>query len=245
MKKTTHKIIGISTALMLMLTPITLTGCMGGGSQPDNSVQVSQTTFQLEENAVNDMCNAALKLQVTGMQRRPTSTFAGSSISGSKTLDGTNDTQVGAASTTDIAIQVDISYTWNINTYINALANAGQNTSSAASSIRSLSDLLRPGELMYIQGYDADGNLYTSADIIVPSPQDNINALAINAQWDYDVLNSALPETSVTKNGSFLIRAPSSVRDLKLVINTPIAGQDVSNVDLTSSNCYIYELPLT
>lgn len=233
----------ILTCCGLAMSSMMLTGCFGGGEEEDpNAVKVSQTTFQINEDAINDMCNSALKLTVTGMQRRPTSTFAGSSIAGSD-LSGANASSVSATNSNDIAIQVDVSYTWNINTYMTALENAGQST-SGSNNFRSLSELLKPGTLMYVEGVDGDGNPYFSADIITPDAQDDVNALAINAQWDYDVMHSALPETSVTKTGSFLLRVPSTAQDLKLVINTPMAGQPIDD-DVSYATYYTYELPLT
>lgn len=234
------------SSVLAFAAPAALSGCAGGGgsSTAENTVAVNQTSYQIEENAVNNMCNGAMKLSVTGMQRRPTSVFSGSSIQGgSQGMDGTSDSQVSAATETDIAIQVDISYTWNVNTYIQAVTAAGGQASTAPSS---LIDVLVPGTLMYVSGTDADGNPYMSADIISPPAQEDVNALAINAQWDYDVLNSPLPETSVTKTGSFLLRVPSTVNNLKLVIITPMGGQDPKSAnDIGSGETYLYELPLT
>lgn len=250
-KKTTNakRITALAASALLMLsTPVVLTGCMGGGgggdSTAENAITVAQTSYQIEENAVNNMCNGAMKFTVTGMQRRPTSVFSGADIQGgNQGMDGTSDSQVGAAASTDIAIQVDVSYTWNVNTYIQAVTAAGGQASSTPSS---LGDVLVPGTLMYVSGSDADGNPYMSADIISPSAQEDVNALAINAQWDYDVLNSPLPETSVTKTGSFLLRVPSTVNNLKLVIVTPMAGQDFTNLNnIGNAETYMYELPLT
>lgn len=253
---TPHKrIVALAAIAMFTVTPITMTGCMGDGStatstttsssssNANNIIQVAQTSYKIEKNATNDMCNGALKLAVTDMQRRPTSIFSGADISGSQNISGTNESTVGAASTTDIAIQVDISYTWNVNTYKQAITNAGGTVSNTPSK---LTDVLNPGSLMYVQGKDADGNLYQTADIIVPGQQDDVNKLAINSQWDYDVLNSALPETSVTKTGSFLLRVASTASDLELIIITPTSGQDVTDASKVSQgNVAKYSLQLT
>lgn len=237
------------SATLALSAPIALTGCMGGGGNSnsgtaENAITVAQTSYQIEENAVNNMCNGAMKFSITGMQRRPTSVFSGASIQGvSQGMDTTSDSQVSAAATTDVAIQVDVSYTWNVNTYIQAVTAAGGQASSTPSN---LIDVFVPGTLLYVSGMDADGNPYMSADIISPDPQEDVNALAINAQWDYDVLNSPLPETSVTKTGSFLLRVPSTVNNLKLVVVTPMGGQDFTNVNnIGNGETYMYEFPLT
>ena len=158
-------------------------------------------------------------------------------------MEGTSATEVSAAATTDIVVQVDVSFTWNVNTYATALANNGTTMNKAPST---LTDLFQPGKLMYIQGEDADGNLYQSADIIEPEEQKDVNQLAINSQWDYSVMYSPLPETSVTKTGSFLLRVPSTAKNLKLIFVTPTSGQDVTQPDTVGAgNVAVYELPLT
>lgn len=250
MCNTTKKIASILCASALLISvPVTLTGCMGGGSSSsnDNTMAVSQTAYTIELGAVNNMVNNALKLTVTDIQRRPTSVFSGSNISkgsgNADGMDGTSETQVGAANATDIAIQVDISLTWNVNTYTQAVLAAGGQASNVP---ETLEEALMPGTYMYISGTDADGNDYMSADIISPSAQENVNALAINAQWDYDIMHSQLPEASVTKTGSFLIRVPSTVDNLKLNIMTPAGGQEIGGSnDITTGTTYIYELPLS
>lgn len=216
----------------------------GGSDENENFVSVSQTAYTIELGAVNNMVNNALRLKVTDVQRRPTSIFSGATINGADAdgMSGTASSTVGEANTTDIAIQVDVSFTWNVNAYVTAVGQAGGQVSAVP---ETLGDALVPGTYMYVSGVDADGNEYMSADIISPAAQDDVNALAINAQWDYDVLNSSLPETSVTKTGSFLIRVPSTVDDLKLNIMTPMAGQSMGGTeDITTSTTYIYELPL-
>lgn len=247
-------IIAPTTAAIMLGACLVLPGCFGGLSDPvgtssngsggsssnnANMIQVSQTSYGITRNAVNNMVNGALKFSVTDMQRRPMSTFSGSAISSSEGAGGA----VSAAATNDIVVQIDVSYTWNVNTYRTALQNAGTDVNMVPSALK---DVLQPGKLMYIQGEDADGNLYQSADVIVPSEQKDVNQLAINAQWDYNVLNSPLPETSVTKTGSFLMRIPSTAKNLKLVFVTPMSGQDVSRVDnISQGNVAVYELPLT
>lgn len=234
----------IATTLCGMIAvaaPLALSGCGGGNdSNQPAAYSVSQTDYQIELGAVNSMANNALKCTFTNIERRPMSVFAGSKISSnsSEGMDGTADSEVKNAATTDIVIQVDVSFTWNLSTYSTA--------ASGTSMPKTLGDLFSPGTLMYVTGVDSDGNTYTSSDIISPEEQSDINALAINSQWDYDVLNSPLPETSVTKTGSFLIRVPSTVDDLRLVIITPMAGQDPSQPDkIKNGRADTYELVLS
>ena len=255
MRSSKRIIMPVAAAAMLSAC-LVLPGCFGGLSDPvgtasngsggsstsdnANMVQVSQTSYGITRNAVNNMCNGALKFSVTDMQRRPMSTFSGSAIS---SAEGGGSGAVSAAATNDIVVQIDVSYTWNVNTYRTALQNAGNDVNMVPSALK---DVLQPSKLMYIQGEDADGNLYQSADVIVPAEQKDVNQLAINAQWDYNVLNSPLPETSVTKTGSFLMRIPSTAKNLKLIFVTPMSGQDVSRVEtIQQGNVAVYELPLT
>lgn len=236
------KIIATMLCGMLAITsPFVLSGC-GGGDESDQpaAYSVSQTDYRIELGAINSMANNALKCTFTNVERRPMSIFAGSKISSSSSgsMDGTSDSEVKNTATTDIVIQVDVSYTWNLNTYVTA--------AEGTSAPKTLGDLFSPGTLMYVTGVDSDGNAYTSSDIISPEEQSDINALAINSQWDYDILNSPLPETSVTKVGSFLIRIPSTINDLRLIIITPMAGQNPSQPDkIKNGRADTYELLLS
>ena len=241
-----QKILSAAAISSIALTSVFLTGCGGGdlpgmsssSSSAENAVMVSQTSILINENAENNMCNNALKLKVTGVQRRPTSVFFGSSIqSGSgDDIDSSSERRVSEATATDIVIQVDVSFTWNPNTF-------NQQTNGASKPSK-LGDILKPGSLMYVVGNDSYGNNYKSADIITPEAEKDVNALAINAQWDYNILNSELPETSVVKNGSFLIRVPASIYNLKLMIVSPMGGQGLDEGGITNSEVYLYELPL-
>ena len=240
-KMSKRAIAAFLVATSLITCPVIMTGCFGGRSSDsetnNNTVKISKTSYGITRNAVNNMVNGALKFTITDMQRRPMSTFAGASI------EGTGGGNVSEAATNDIVVQIDVSYTWNVNTYHEALAKAGTGSNHTPTTLK---ELLLPGQLMYIVGEDADGNKYQSADVIAPSTQNDVNQLAINAQWDYNVLTSPLPETSVTKTGSFLMRIPSTARNLRLIFVTPMGGQEVSNPDaVQKGSVAIYELPLT
>ena len=232
--------------MLLVVLAFALSGCFGGKQAeetPEGMIQISKTSYLIQKNAVNNMVSNALKFTVTDMQRRPMSTFAGSAISRTDSLTSSSDSKVSAAATNDIAVQIDISFTWNVNSYVEAVAAAGGKANRVPST---LSDLLAPGQLMYIQGEDQDGNKYQSADIITPESQKYVNQLAINAQWDYNALYSDLPETSVVKTGSILFRVPSTVKNLKLIIITPTGGQEITSPkNVPMGNVAVYELPLT
>lgn len=242
------KIIAAGASAALLLSSA-LVGCgaqdpmasvTGGGdnSNEENVLVLSQENISMVPGAENPMCNNALKLTVTDMQRRPLSTFANSSIS----TGGTGQGSTTSASTDDVVIEVDISYTWNINTYNAALASMGVQNANPST----LKDLLRPGTLMYIAGTDANGEPYIVADVIQPEKQENTNALAINYQWNYDILNTQLPEASKRQDGSMLFRCASTASNLKLYIITPMSGQAADDDNaLLAGNVAQYTLDLT
>ena len=216
-----------------------VTGGGGGeGSNEENVLVLSQENIAMTPGAENPMCNNALKLTVTDMQRRPLSTFANASISTGTSGQG----YTTSASTDDVVIEVDISYTWNINTYNTALASTGANSASPST----LKDLLRPGTLMYIAGADENGEPYIVSDVIQPEKQEDTNALAINYQWNYDILNTPLPEASKRLDGSMLFRCASTASNLKLYIITPMSGQAADDDNaLLAGQVSQYTLDLT
>ena len=250
---TLKKIVSASTVAVLAFgSCFAMTGCMNassigtattGGASSSNSANtttVQQSTVDISLGAQNAMVNNALQLTVTDIQRRPLSVFSGASISGSDTSDST----VSSMSTSEIVIQVDVNFTWNINTYMAAAAAAGNSNPTEPST---LSDLLVPGTLMYIQGVDADGSPYMASDIVVPSDETEVNSLAINSQWDYAIIDADLPETSVQATGSILFRVASTAKDLQLVIITPTSGQEVTQPDdvIATGNTTTYTLQLS
>ena len=128
-------------------------------------------------------------------------------------------------STDDVVIEVDLEYTWNVNTYTEAVKKAGNSTSGTP---KTLEDILKPGNLMVIQGNDANGEPYSSCNVIAPDEQDE-DVFGINAQWDYNILSSDLPEASKTKKGSMLFLVSSSAENLKLYMLTPTSGQAIGS----------------
>lgn len=235
---------GIGIAAVCGLAGIMLAGCSAASSftSSDSSDTTTLTivsdAYELTLGATNSFCNGALQISFNAVQRRPVSIFEGASISGSS-----SSTSVSATSSSEIAIQVDVSFTWNVNTYNEMLSAAGNGTSSPST----LSDLLQPGELMYIQGTDADGNTYLASDIIIPTVDVEDNELATTSTWDYSVINTSLPETSVSQSGSIIFRVASTAQNLELVIITPTGGQDATDgSDIMTTGSYsTYILPLS
>lgn len=235
---------GVAGVVACGLVGTMLTGCSaadsftGSSSTDTSTLTIVSDAYELTLGATNSFCNGALQISFDAVQRRPISIFEGASISGSS-----SSSSVSATSSSEIAIQVDVSFTWNVNTYNEMLTAAGNSSASPST----LSDLLQPGELMYIQGTDADGNTYLASDLVIPSTSVEDNELATTSTWDYSVINTSLPETSVSQSGSIIFRVASTAQNLELVIITPTGGQDASNgADIMTSGSYaIYILPLS
>ena len=245
MSKLRRRVAAAAAASGLLLLS-TLTACSGGGggmdfsggsssSAPDVLV-VNQRSVALVLNDENVMCNDALRLTVTGMQRRPMSTFQGYS------LEGENSTgSVGTDSNDDIVIQVDLKFEWNINTY--------NSNTGGASAPSTLGEIMRLGKLLYIQGEDANGERYLAAETISADTTSSSSGasenLQLGSQWDYNVLNAKLPETSKTAQGSILFKVASTASDLKMYLISPDGGQDITGGDIMSGNVTLYTLDLT
>ena len=209
----------------------------GSGSAASTAVVVNQRSVALKLGAEVTMCNKALRMTVTDMQRRPMSTFSGYSLDSETNSGGA----VGVSSTDDIVIQVSMKYEWNVNTYTQAVTAAGGNGNAPGT----LGDILKSGTLMYISGEDANGGPYVVADVIQASSERQGDGLQIGSQWDYNILESPLPETSKTAEGSILFRVASTASNLKLFIVSPDAGQDVTSGDIQNGDVTLYSLDLT
>ena len=98
---------------------------------------------------------------------------------------------------------------------------------------------------MYIQGKDQYGELYTTSTIITPDTEED-NTLSLNQQWDYNLLQSDLPQASDTKKGSVVFQVSTNVTDLELIIITPDNNANPTQADsvLSGSN-KIYSIDLT
>lgn len=231
------KIIPVAVSTMLMISSFTLTGCFGN-NETESYSYITQEDYNVPIGAETLMCNGSLRMTFTNIQRRPTSIFSGASVDSNGLSGAEASTVTSVAVSTDVAIQIDCSYTYNTNTYQAAVASS--------SSPSTLNEILTPGTLMYIQGEDENGEKYFSDDVIIPTAETTISSLSTNSKWDYDILNSALPETSVTKTGSFIFRVTSTATNLRLVIYSPSDGTDVSNAeDVLAGSHDTFTLKLT
>ena len=213
---------------------VALTGCFGGGNSGSNENIPTYTEQQIEivPGAANKMCNDSLTLTVVDVQRRPVSVFQGGSVSG-----GTSSGTVGVESSNDVVLEVDLAISYNNNTLLASAPNAKPKV---------LNDLLQNGTLMYIQGVDQDGQPYISSSVITPEQQSDVDSLSINSQWDYNILNSELPDASDSKSGSILFEVSSQAKNLQLIIVTPNGNPDPLKADsVMSGTKKIYMLPLS
>lgn len=263
----TRRVTSCMLAGMLVVSPLALSGCslfggLGGGSDssssattttsttsssPSSNANVTRTTsaaYAIAIGAKNPMVNDAVQLTVTGVERRPVSTFtnamrgssgSGASSSNTNTSDDAN----------KVAIEVDISYTYNSTTLTTNTAQYGGNING---NVSTLSDLLLPGSLMYITGTDQNGSEYIASDVLAvnTNASSSTNTLGTNAQWDYDVLDSALPQAAQTKTGSMVFIVSSTAKDLTLHIIT--AEKNAAPFDeesVGSGNNYHYTLDLS
>lgn len=244
----------VTTALAAVLAisaGLGLSGCfsMGGAPSSEKDTQVdsntasmvtSSTKIAMKKGAENKMFNNSVTLSVLDFQRRPVSLFQGASTQSSD--EGSSSGTVGTTSTNDVALQIDFSYMWNPNTYSTNTTNAGGTNASAPDTLNSI---LQPGKLMYIQGKDQYGELYTTSTIITPDTEED-NALSLNQQWDYNLIQSALPQASDTKKGSIVFQVSTNVTDLELIIITPDNNANPTQVDsVLSGNNKIYSIDLT
>ena len=252
-RKTTLKLITTAMASVLAMSAgLGLTGCfgIGGSSSSSSSTQVdsntakmvtSSTKITMKKGAENKMFNNSVTLSVLDFQRRPVSLFQGSTTQSSDT-GGSSSGTVGTTSTTDVALQIDFSYMWNPNTYTTNTTNAGGTSTTIPSS---LEDVLQPGKLMYIQGKDQYGELYTTSTIITPDTEED-QTLSLNQQWDYNLIKSDLPQASDTKKGSIVFQVSTNVTDLELIIITPDNNANPTQSDnVLSGNNKIYSIDLT
>ena len=238
---------------LLAASPLALSGCslfggLGGGGSSSATVSTSasgqtggtsssnanvtrttSTAYAIKIGAKNPMVNDAVQLTVTGVERRPVSTFANA------TSDDTN----------RVAIEVDVSYTYNSTALTTNTQQYGGNING---SVTTLSDLLLPGKLMYITGKDQNGSEYVASDVLAVNTgtQTADNTLGTNAQWDYDVLDSELPQAAQTKTGSMVFIVSSTAKDLTLHIITANKNASPTNEEAVGAgNNYHYTLDLS
>lgn len=225
--------------IVVLLATVLLSGCSIGNFLPFGGAServdvTTQSYIDIAVGAENTLANGSVKMTVLNMERRPVSTFQ----------DANGLTSAGGVgSSNDIVVQIDLRYTYNANTLSSVTSQAGGSISSLPST---LGDILMPGSLMYIQGTDQNGEAYVSATVLRPSSTGDSSRLGVNAQWDYDLLFSQLPQATEEKNGSILFQVSSTARDLQLVIITPDANANPFDANSVSNgNSRIYVLDLT
>lgn len=251
---------------LLVVSPLALSGCSlfgGTGGSSSNTTAVSggngsksgtassnanvtrttSSAYAIKIGAKNPMANDAIQLTVTGVERRPVSTFTNAMQGASRSSSSSNTNT--ADDTNRVAIEVDVSYTYNSTTLTTNTEQYGGNVNG---SVNTLSDLLLPGELMYITGTDQNGSEYIASDVlaVTTGSSSSSNTLGTNAQWDYDVLDSALPQAAQTKTGSMVFVVSSTAKDLTLHIIT--ANKNASPTDaeaVGAGNNYHYTLDLS
>lgn len=199
----------LSSALMM---PLSACSIFGGDSQDEDLVYVTSQSVEMVQGAKTQLCNNALTMTVTGIQKRPVSTFAGASVIN----DVADSTGINEMSSTSIIIEVDMALTFNENTFQQVTAAAG-GSSKAPSQV---SDILVPGSLVFVTGKDPNGGDYVSRAIVMPESQAMPSQAIMNSQWHYSILKEILPEASETLTGSMLFKVSAKARDLKLIIYT-------------------------
>lgn len=254
---------GLLAASPLVLSGCSLFGGLGGGdssgattgasasgqtggtsSSNANVTRTTSTAYAIKIGAKNPMVNDAVQLTVTGIERRPVSTFANAMQDASGGSSASSDDANMSDDTNRVAIEVDVSYTYNSTALTTNTQQYGGNING---SVTTLSDLLLPGKLMYITGKDQNGSEYVASDVLAVNTgsQTADNTLGTNAQWDYDVLDSELPQAAQTKTGSMVFIVSSTAKDLTLHIIT--ANKNASPTDeeaVGAGNNYHYTLDL-
>lgn len=209
------------------------TACSFGGGAQEATSYITSQTIKMEKGSKNSMCNGSLNFTVLDAQKRPVSTFSDQSKSSS-----TSDDSSG-----DIIVEIDASITFNANTYSQMLTQLGGSTSSGVP--ESLADIFEPGTTIYMQGHDQDGGDYISSTIVIPDENEDANTLAINAQWNYNLMDATLPEASQTREGSILFQVSSQVKDLQLVMVSGNNNADPTDAEsVLAGNRDIYVFPI-
>ena len=215
-------------------------GQTGGTSSSNaNVTRTTSTAYAIKIGAKNPMVNDAVQLTVTGVERRPVSTFANAM------QDASGGSSASSDDTNRVAIEVDVSYTYNSTALTTNTQQYGGNING---SVTTLSDLLLPGKLMYITGKDQNGSEYVASDVLAVNTgtQTADNTLGTNAQWDYDVLDSELPQAAQTKTGSMVFIVSSTAKDLTLHMITANKNASPTNEEAVGAgNNYHYTLDLS
>lgn len=212
---------GPLAALVTMAMSLPMSGCgmLGGGDSSDEDITyVTSQTVHVEKGAKNILCNNGMQLTITGVQKRPISTFAGASVE----FDTVDSQGVNEMSSTSIAIELDMSITFNDNTFKQVTQAAGGDESAP----ETISQVLVPGSLIFISGTDPNGGDYLSYTIIKPENGNTPSQAISNAQWKYNILDEPVPEASATLNGSLLFKVSANAKNLQFNIYSAYNNAD-------------------
>lgn len=192
--------------------PMTGCGIFGGGGKSDGVTYVYSESVQVAEGAENRICNDSVALTITGVQKRPLTTFANADV-----INDTADKEgVSESLNTSLALEIDMEILFNSHTLQEVTEAAGGKNKQP----KRVSEVLMPGSLIFIRGTDPNGGKYSSYAIIKPQDQTNPNQAIANSQWNYNLMDATLPEASETLTGSVLFKISSRAEDLQLVIFT-------------------------
>jgi len=212
MKRTMERLPQGPLAILVAATlSLPMSGCGGGGGSSDEEIHyVTSQTVQVERGAKNSLCNNGMVLTITGVQKRPISTFAGAEVE----FDTGDSQGVNEMSSTSIVIELDMSITFNDNNFKQVTQAAGGDEDPP----ETISEVLVPGSLIFITGTDPNGGDYTSYTVIKPETRNTTSQAISNAQWKYNILDEPIPEASTTLNGSLLFKVSSNAKNLQFNI---------------------------
>ena len=233
-----HRNMALIAALMMALTT-GLSGCAmfgGGGSASTASTQSQAVGNVIELGKEYQLFNNSVKMTVLSVQRRPLSHFlGGTDISSERNI----------TSDMDIVVEVDVALRYNQNVLTTSIGQLGGALPDENSYPDTLMSLLQPGSLLYLSGTDQDGYPYTSASVLA-GPTSTDNTLGTNAQWDYNMMSSPLPQSTTEKRGSILLLSTSSVRDMSVMIASPTSCPNPLNPEAVMSDpsTILYSIPV-
>lgn len=204
-----------------------LAGCslFGGGDGEQTYTYITSQTIEVVPGAQTKLCNDSLTMTVTGIQKRPVSTFANANVE----YDNAGNEGANEMSSTSVIIEVDMALTFNENTYMQVTQAVGGKPKAPSS----VADIFAPGELMFVRGKDPNGGDYQSYAVVMPETQTAPSQAISNSQWHYDLLDQQLPEASETITGSMLFKVSAKAHDLQLIVYTadnnaePLDGESV------------------
>lgn len=228
------RIIGFVSIIFLLFGLVGCSGNSAGAGGLDNS------TIVIREGAENSAVNGSVIFKVLGSERRPLSTFGLSSLD-SVQLGKSSEEKGGAVD--DIVVSVDIAYSFNKNTLNQATQEVGG--APVGDKVKTLGDLLQPGTLLYVTGSDPNGGEYFSSSIVRPAIQTEDVPFAANGKWNYSLIESSVPSTGEVKQGSIIFRVSPRVKNLRLVMITPVKNaKPLDGVSVMNGKKQVYILPI-